>query len=525
MSRFVRFFLLTSAVAVTAVALVVTFYREHEVDRLIEFAEGRNVELARSFTGSVWPRFSSYVMSASELDEEELRSSPETRAIGEAMKTASAGLPVLKIKIYSLDGITVYSSEPTEIGENKGGNLELFSAALNGYPASKLTFRDMFSSFEGTVQRRVLVESYLPIRQGGGPVEGIIELYTDVSPFLAAIKRSTRKFITGFLLIVGLVYGMLFVIAWRADRTIKQQYADIMETNAALEHEVRQRRQAEKALKQAHDELEQRIEERTHELTEEIVERKRAEGEARRHRDDLAHFARVSIMGEMATNLAHELNQPLTVISGCAQFCTDSLRAGNAEQAKLLDALEQVAGQADRASKIIRRIRGFIKKGEPERRLVDVNAEIRSVTDLLRSDTREQGTEIQLKLTERLPLVNADPIQIQQVILNLAYNGIEAMNGDGSTSRCLTIHTSALRNGLVKVAVRDEGVGIAAETMSQLFDAFFTTKPHGLGMGLSISRSIVEAHGGRLWASSDGKTGSVFRFTMPAAQAGSTDDV
>lgn len=524
MFRLVRFFIITSAVAAAAIILVVVVDRQNEVARLIEFAESQNVALARSFANTIWPRFSSYVISASELDEDELRAHSQLQAIREAVETVSAGLPVLKVKIYSLEGLTVYSPEPAEIGENKTNNPGVFSAAREGRAASKLTFRDTFSSFEGTVQDRDLVESYLPIRQGDGPVEGVFELYTDVTPLLASIKRSTTNFALGFLLIFGLVYGTLFLVVRRADRTIKKQYADIMETNAALQHEVGEREQVEKALKKAHDDLERRVEERTRELTEEIAERKRAEDEARRHRNELAHFGRVSIMGEMATSLAHELNQPLTVISGCAQLCADSLRAGKGEPEKLLDAMEQAAGQADRANEIIRRIRGFIHKEEPERRAVDVNDVILGVADLLRSDAREHGAAITLDLAEFLPLVIADPIQIQQVILNLAHNGMEAMSDGGSKLRHLTIHTSALRNGAVEIAIRDEGRGIAAENMERIFDPFFTTKPHGLGMGLSISRSIAEAHGGRLWATSDGTSGTMFHLAIPVAEGSGPDD-
>ncbi|MFQ6017423.1 MAG: sensor histidine kinase [Kiloniellaceae bacterium] len=521
--RLIRFFFLTSAVAATAITVAFVLYRQNEIDRLVEFAENQNVALARSFANTIWPRFSSFVASAAGSDRDALRARPEIRDIQEAMKKVASGLPVLKVKIYNLEGLTVYSSEPSEIGQDKRNNPGFLSAAREGKPASKLTYRYTFSSFEGTIQDRDLVESYLPIRQGDGPIEGVFELYTDVTPMLAAVQRPANLMVW-LSLMLGVLYGMLFLVVRRADRTIKEQYADITQKNAALQHEVSERKQAEQALKRAHDELEQRIQERTRELTEEIAERKRAEDEARRHRNELAHFGRVSIMGEMATSLAHELNQPLTVISGCAQFCTDSLRAGKGRPEKLLDALEQMAGQADRANKIIRRIRDFIHKEEPERRAVDVNGVIRGVADLLRSDAREHGTEVKLDLVESVPLVMADPIQIQQVILNLAHNGMEAMSDGGSTLPCLTIHTSAPGHGAVEIAVCDEGQGIPAETMDRVFEPFVTTKTHGLGMGLSISRSIVEAHGGRLWATSDGKTGSVFHFTVPVAEGSSSDD-
>ena len=524
MFRLVRFFLVTSAIAAAAISVSVVLYRQGEVDRLIEFAESQNVALARSFANTILPRFSSFLTSASGLGEDALRARPEIREIEEAVKAASTGLPVLKVKIYDLEGLTVYSSDPAEIGKDEGENLGFFFAAREGRVASELTYRDTLSSFEGRTQDRDLVESYLPIRQGNGPVVGVFELYSDVTPLLAGIKRSTTKLVGGFVLMFGLLYGALFVIVQRADRTIKQQYADITDKNAVLQREVAERKQAEEALKKAQDELELRVEERTRDLIAEVAERKRAEDEARQHRNELAHFGRVSIMGEMATCLAHELNQPLTVISGSAQLCIDRLRADEDRPDGLLDAMEQMAGQAERANKIIRRIRGFVRKGEQERREIDVNDSIVNVADLLRSDAREHSTTIMLDLADALPPVVADPIQIQQVILNLAHNGMEAMSEGRPALPRLTIRTSAFRDGAVEVAVCDQGQGIPAETLDRIFDPFFTTKIHGLGMGLCICRSIIEAHGGSLWATSDSETGTDFRFTIPVAKESSADD-
>ena len=524
MFRLVRLFVLTSAAAAVVIVAVAVFYRQSETDRLIAFAESQNIALARSFANTIWPRFASYVMSASELVSDELPGRSETREIHEAVQTISAGLPVLKVKIYDLQGLTVYSSKPTEIGEEKIDNPDSFAAARDGRPASKLTYRDAFSSFEGTVQNRDLVESYLPIRLGAGPVEGVFELYTDVTSLLASIRRSTTNLAVGFVLIFGLAYGTLFLTVRRADRTINQQYADIAAQKAALEREVAERQRVEHALKKAHDDLEQRVEERTRELTEEMAERKRAEGEALRHRNELAQVGSVIIMGEMATTLAHQLNQPLTVISGCAQVCLDKLRSDGGKPEDMLDAVEQLAEQAGRATDIVRRIRGFIRKEERDRVEIDINEVIRNLADLLRADAREHDAEVTLDLVDDLPLVVADPIHIQQVILNLAHNGIEAMSNNPPDQRHLTIDTSARRHGAVEVAVRDTGHGIAADALDRVFEPFFTTKTSGLGMGLAISRSIVEAHGGRLSASSDGGTGTVFRFTLPAVETRPRDD-
>jgi PAS domain S-box-containing protein len=640
MFKLVRFFLLTSAIAVAAIAIGVVFHRQGEVARLIRFAERQNVTLAQSFANTLWPQFSPYVASASGSDATQLRTHPKTGEIRDAVRKASSGLAVLKVKIYDLEGLTVYSSEPAEIGENKSDNPGYVAAAREVQPASKLTFRDAFSSFEGTVQDRDLVETYVPIRLDNGPIEGVFELYTDVTPLLAEVKRDTVNLVVSFSVVFGLLYGILFLTVQRADRTIKRQYADITEKNEALEHEVRERKQVEAALQRAHDELEHRVAERTGELvieiserkqaeeelrklsraveqspattiitdpsgrieyvnprftevtgytlqelagqtprilksgqtssetyqelwetittgrewraelrnrrkdgtlywastsispitdqqgtithflgiSEDITQRKRTEDEAQRHRNELAHFGRISIVGEMATSLAHELNQPLTVISGSAQLALDNLRSVRDRPEALRGPLEQVAEQAGRANEIIRRVRNFIQKADQERGLTKMNEAVRDVLSLLRSDAREHGIAIRLDLADKLPAVMADPIQIQQVVINLAHNGIEAMSENPPTSRLLTIRTSKRRNATVEVAVHNRGNVISSEHLQRVFDPFFTTKPGGLGMGLSISRTIVEAHGGTLWAESAPDSGTVFRFALPIAE-------
>jgi C4-dicarboxylate-specific signal transduction histidine kinase len=354
------------------------------------------------------------------------------------------------------------------------------------------------------------VESYIPIQQDNGPVEGVFELYTDVTPLMTGVRRSTRNLLIGFLPVFAALYGALFLSVRRAEQTIKQQYADITEKNAALG--------------EAHDLLEVRVEERTRKLAEEIAERKRMQDEVQRHRNELAHVGRVSMIGEMASSLAHELNQPLSVISGCAQIGLNELNGGTGSPKKLLDAMEQTAEQAERATKIIRRVRDFIHKEEPRKERVDLNDAIRNIEALLRSDAREHNVDVELDLAGTPLPVSADPIQLQQVVLNLVHNGIEAMTNAEAGSRHLGIRTSRNDNGTVEVAVRDQGHGIPADNLERLFDPFYTTKPQGLGMGLSISRSIAEAHGGRLQVTSDQKTGTVFHLTLPALKGGGSDD-
>jgi len=261
------------------------------------------------------------------------------------------------------------------------------------------------------------------------------------------------------------------------------------------------------------------------ELEKQIAERHRAEDNARQRQAELAHVARLNTMGEMASGFAHELNQPLSAITNYAQGCVrrlnrgaknpDTLRDGEDVDA-LRDAMEQVSVQAGRAGEIIRRIRSYVRKDQSAHTQVDVNALIQDVADFMRAEFDRSEVMIGLDLHNPLPPVLADAIQIEQVILNLIRNGIEAMADAKPGRRELFISTRHAPEG-VQVSVRDRGHGIPAETLDRIFDPFVTTKQGGLGLGLSISQSIIESHGGRLTAEAAAGSGTRFRFTLPAS--------
>ena len=259
MFRLLRYYSLASAVAIVAVTVVlVVFYRHNAVDELVVTAEGQNVLLARSFANSIWPKFSLYVMSVAGVDRDALQARPETQDIHESLRALTAGLPVLKVKIYNLDGLTVYSSEPSQLGLDKSNNPGFISAAQHGIPASKLSFRETFSAFSGEVTNRDLVESYLPIKRGDGTIEGVFELYTDVSQLMSMIDHRTLRLTASLLLIFGVLYGILSLIVRHADRILKRRYADLSSTNqtieaqnAALEGEIAERNRVEAKLRES----------------------------------------------------------------------------------------------------------------------------------------------------------------------------------------------------------------------------------------------------------------------------------
>jgi len=246
-----------------------------------------------------------------------------------------------------------------------------------------------------------------------------------------------------------------------------------------------------------------------------VTERKRAEKERERVRQleaDLAHMSRVSTMGELAVSLAHEIKQPIAAAVTNAEACLRLLERNEPDIAEVCDAASGMAGCARRAAEIIDRVRALFAKNAPQYEEVDVNEIIRDIVVLLQNEAKQHSVTVHLVLAENLPGVMGDHVQLQQVVMNLMLNSIEAMRGAPGE---LTITSQLTEDGRVLVSVRDTGTGFPPEKADKMFDAFFTTKPQGTGMGLAISRSIIESHGGRLWAETNSGRGATFRFTLP----------
>lgn len=245
-----------------------------------------------------------------------------------------------------------------------------------------------------------------------------------------------------------------------------------------------------------------------------ITDRKRSEEQVRRHQAELAHVARLHTMGELATGLAHELNQPLCAIVSNAQAARRMLEATAPRPVR--EALDDIVEDGRRAGEIITHLRNFLRKGSPQSAPFDLNAAVLELGTYIETDARRFRAKLRLDLSPDLPEVVADRIQIQQVLLNLVRNGFEAIEAGGG-ERSLVVRTE--RDGdSVRVSVRDSGIGLNEALRDRLFEPFFTTKSEGLGMGLSISQSIVESHGGRLWAEPAPGGGACFYFTLPNPQ-------
>jgi len=245
-----------------------------------------------------------------------------------------------------------------------------------------------------------------------------------------------------------------------------------------------------------------------------ITERKHAEEALRQAQTDLAHASRVTTMGELTASLAHEVNQPIAAAVTDANTCLRWLARDQPDLEEAREAAARVVKDATRAAEIIARVRMVFKKGVAQRELVDVNELIREMIILLRNEISRQSIAVRTELAEALPQIMGDRVQLQQVMMNLIMNSIDAMK-DVDGARELTINSRSAESEQVMVSVSDTGVGLPSQQADQIFNAFFSTKAHGTGMGLRISRSIVESHGGRLWAADNASRGASFHLTLP----------
>ena len=248
-----------------------------------------------------------------------------------------------------------------------------------------------------------------------------------------------------------------------------------------------------------------------------MSENHRLEHEVREMQSELTHATRLSELGEMAAGIAHEINQPLTAISTYANACHRMLANEQSDAEEMLNTLHLITDQAQRAGEVVRRLRAFTKKRLGQRQLLEINEIIDSTIRLVESDIRARNFRLDKRLASKLPKVFADNVQIQQVILNLIRNAMDAMENVPSGENVVTIESNSDDDNHVRVSISDQGIGLTEEIAEKIFDSFFTTRDTGTGLGLSISRSIITAHGGVIDYSPNQEGGVSFYFTLPAA--------
>jgi C4-dicarboxylate-specific signal transduction histidine kinase len=288
-----------------------------------------------------------------------------------------------------------------------------------------------------------------------------------------------------------------------------------------------EQKRAKESLRHARDELDAKVQERTAELKRaneqlqsEIAEREAAEEGLIQAQAEIARIARITTMGELAASIAHELNQPLGSIVMSGDACLRWLTAKPPNLDEVRQAVEAIIRDGTRASSVLVRIRGLLRRGERLRERSDINDIIREVIALSDSELRRNGVSLRTEMSGKLSAVVVDRVLLQQAILNLIMNAVEAMRAVSDGVRVLRIRAEEQPSGSIVVLVQDSGVGLDPKRSSRMFEAFYTTKVEGIGMGLTISRSIIEAHGGRLWAVANDGPGSTFCFRLPIDKAG-----
>jgi len=251
-----------------------------------------------------------------------------------------------------------------------------------------------------------------------------------------------------------------------------------------------------------------------------LLSRKVAEVELQKLREDLGHVNRVSTIGELTTSLAHELNQPLTAILSCAQAGQRLIDVDAMDRGEFREILREIVEDGRRAAAVIDRLRALLKKGDPQLTVLDLNETVAEVVRLIRSDALVRDISIRLELDPTLSPARGDRVQLQQVLLNLALNGMDAMQELRTGERTLVFRTAMDCPGGIRVSVRDSGVGISGRDVEPMFQPFYTTKAGGMGIGLTIARSIIEAHDGELEAENNPDGGATFSFTLPVSEEG-----
>ena len=290
----------------------------------------------------------------------------------------------------------------------------------------------------------------------------------------------------------------------------------------AVVRDISERKQAEEALRRSREDLELRVQERTAELRQineqletEIADRKAAERVLFQTQLELARAVRVMTTGELAASIAHELNQPLTGVVTNGDACLRWLAAQPANLDEARAAVGRIIRDGNRASGVLARVRALMKKGEPVKESLDINFVVEEILALTEGEAHDNEVVTRTELAAGLPPVAGDRVQLQQVVLNLIMNAIEGMSAVKDRTRILHIRTAQQSPDSVLVVVQDSGIGLDPAQLERIFDAFYTTKQGGMGIGLSVSRSIIEAHGGRIWAALNEGPGLTFRFDLP----------
>ena len=490
-----RFFSVAAlGVIIAATAIIASFNRHVAVESLALLGESRNEALAQSLANAMWPRFNSYVVETEEMDPATLAKRAETRVIDSRVRALIANLPILKVKVYNLDGTTVYSSQQSQIGEDKRSN-EGFVSARQGRVISSLTHRDEFDAFEGERYDLDVLSSYVPVIDGDGGVSAVIEVYSDVTGLVAQMKSDGWTLIIVVVATFALLYIALLFIVRHADRLVVRRHESILleeraqslqEKNKELEQEVAQRRKAETALRRARDESE------------------------------LANRSKT----EFLANMSHELRTPLNAIIGFSEIMRDEL-LGPLGDRRYGQYARDIHGSGSHLLEIINDILDLSKieagKHELTEDTVELSTVVRGCLTLLGERAQSAGVVLHQRLPDDLPAVRADPRKVKQVMLNLLTNAVKFTRSGGS----VTVVAERRPSGDIAVLVTDTGIGIDPTDFERVMapfgqvDSGLGRKYEGTGLGLPLARAFTELHGGTLELDSVPDEGTTVTVVLP----------
>jgi signal transduction histidine kinase len=494
MFKLLRYFSVTSFVAfVIVVALLGLFYRQSALGDLRALQERQHVGLTQAFANSVWPGFETFVASTPGLDGDALRARPETARLREAVLMQMQGTSVVKVKIYNLAGLTVFSSDAAQIGADQSKNAG-FLAARSGGMASELTHRDTFNAFDGVIENRDVFSSYIPLRRAGqnGAIDGVFEIYTDVTPLLQQIAQTQIRVVSGVTLVLAVLYIALFLVVLRADRIIHRQ---------AIEHE-----RAEEQLRQ----------------TKETAE--------------AANRAKTTFL----TNMSHELRTPLTSIIGYGELLQKDIELSG--RAELIPDLLKIQAASRHLLALISDLLDYsqIEAGEMPLHLETFT--VRELVDEVEATIQplliRNGNTLEVRRVDDLGSMRADPTKVRQVLLNLLSNAakftergtitlrvsseLRAMSSEVEADQRSTQNSKLKTQNWFIFEVSDTGIGIPRDKIQELFREFTqgdespTRKYGGAGLGLAISWRYCEMMGGRITVTSEPGVGSTFVVYLPA---------
>ncbi len=472
MFRLLRYFSISSAIAITVVtAVLLLLHHQSAINDLLRFGEAQNEALTRSLANSVWPKYSSYVATTSGMDAIALRANPRTKDIGQDVMKLASGLPVLKVKIYNLDGLTVFSSEARQIGEDKRDN-EGFVTARNGRVATELTYRGTFSAFEQVVVKRDVLSSYVPVRDGENQVNGVFEIYTDVTPFRKIVDETTLRILIGLLVISGALYGVFYMIIRHADTVLRKQNAELLNIHEDLRH----------AKEQA----------------------------------ELANRAK----SEFLSSMSHELRTPLNAILGFSELIKEE-KFGPLANDRYAEYIDDIHRAGQHLLELISEVLDIsaIEAGKLDLDEENLDIGALAVAAFRMVQTRAEAGDVDLvaSLDPSLPSLFADERRVKQILLNLLSNAVKF------TPRGGRVRFEARRedDGSVSLAVADTGIGMDDDGLAKAMTKFgqveggLDRKYEGTGLGLPLVRDLMEAHGGTLELRSEKGVGTTATVRFP----------